>query len=260
MLLAIDVGNTNTAFAVYRDRDLLAHWRVATDATRTADEYLVLLSSLFERSKLDIQGTSGVCIASVVPDVLRPLADFSLRYLGIGEPVVLTSDTAVGIEVRYNPPTDVGADRLANAAAAHELYTGPVIVVDFGTAITLDAVSADGQYLGGAIAPGIEIATEALFHRAAQLRRMQFSAPPAAIGSTTVESLQSGIIYGFADQVDGLVDRFRLEMGAEAKVVATGGLAEIIAPHSRTIQEVNPLLTLEGLRIIYSRQQTTQNV
>lgn len=253
MLLTVDVGNTNTAFAVFRDKEILADWRARTNARRTADEYWVLLSNLFQQAGLQASDFDGLCLSSVVPGAIEPLKRFSRKYLNIQDALVLSAATDMGITVHYSPPSDVGADRLANAAAALEIFGGPAIIVDFGTATTLDVVSADGEYLGGAIAPGIEIAVEALISQAARLRRVEFAAPPTAIGTTTAESLQSGIVFGFAAQVDGMVDRFRAELGEEVKVIATGGLAELIAPHTRTIQEVAPQLTLEGLRIIFER-------
>jgi len=256
VLLAIDVGNTNTTCAVFDGERLAADWRIGTVARRTEDEYSALFSVLLERDGLAFDQIDGAAISSVVPAAIFPLVKFARLRLHIENPVVLSAEDA-GIRVNYLPKTDVGADRLANAVAAHAFYGGPVIVVDFGTATTFDAVGADGTYLGGAIAPGIETAVEALVAKAAQLRRVQYVRPPSAVGKTTVESLQSGVLFGFAGQVDGIVARFREEIGAEARVVATGGLAELIASESRTIQEINPLLTVQGLRLVWERRRTS---
>lgn len=253
MLLAIDVGNTNTTFAVFDGEILKADWRIGTVARRTEDEYSVLLIGLFDRDGLQPSAIDGVAISSVVPATISPLVKLSGLMFGIETPLVLTAESA-GIEVRYTPKSDVGADRLANAVAAHALYGGPVIVVDFGTATTFDAVGADGAYLGGAIAPGIETSIDALVAKAAQLRRIRYIHPPSAVATSTVESLQSGVVFGFAGQVDGIVEMFRREIGEGARVIATGGLAELISSESKTIEDVNPLLTLIGLRLIHERQ------
>ena len=253
MLLAIDAGNTYITFAVYDGDRLAADWRVNSDARRTADEYAVLIAGLAERASLSLSQLTTVSIGSVVPRAVAALVEFSRRYLGVEDPFLLTPEVDLGIRICYEPRTDVGADRIANAVAAHALYSGPVIVVDLGTAITFDAVGENGDYLGGAIAPGVEVSLEALISHAAQLRRVALVAPPKAIGTTTVTSVQSGMIYGFAGQVDGVVLRLQEEMGGGAHVVATGGLAELIAPHSRSIREVHPTLTLEGLRLAYER-------
>lgn len=259
MLLAIDVGNTNITFAVFDGSRLAASWRIGTVARRTEDEYSVLLCGLFQRDGLSTQQIDGIAISSVVPATIFPLSKLAKHQFHIEDPFVLRSGEDAGIAVRYFPQTDVGADRLANAVGAHELYGGPVIVVDFGTATTFDAVAADGTYLGGAIAPGIESSVEALVAKAAQLRRVQYVRPASPVATTTVESLQAGVLYGFAGQVDGIVERFREEMGKNARVVATGGLAGLIASESKTIEEVNPMLTLEGLRLVYERRQKMQS-
>lgn len=253
MLLAIDVGNTNTTFAVFNGEHIAADWRIGTVARRTEDEYVVLVSGLMERDELESRMIDGIIISSVVPATVFPLVRLAAKQFGIDNPIVLNADNA-GVDVRYNPRTDVGADRLANAVAAHALYGGPVIVVDFGTATTFDVVGADGAYLGGAISPGIETSLEALVTKAAQLRRVMYVKPPSVIGTSTIESLQSGVIYGFAGQVDGIVEKLREEIGKDARVIATGGLAVLIASESRTIEKVDPLLTLNGLRLIYERR------
>jgi len=253
MLLAIDVGNTNITFAVFDGVELRADWRIGTVARRTGDEYAALLITLFAQQRLTLADIDGVAISSVVPATVDALLRFSKKHLGIDDPLVLSAEMDLGIGVDYYPRHDVGADRIANAIGAHVKYGGKLIVVDLGTGTTLDAVSEDGTYLGGAIAPGIQISLEALFARAAKLTGVQLVPPDKAIGDTTAGSLQSGTIFGFAGMVDSLVDRFQVEMGGGAKVIATGGLANVIAEHSRTIEICDEMITLDGLRIIYNR-------
>jgi len=249
LLLAIDVGNTNVTFAVFDGTNPVSDWRVSTQADRTADEYAGLLLTLFEVKGIHFSQIDCVGISSVVPSTIEALVRFSRKHLHVSDPVVVNANIDFGIRVNYFPVSDVGADRIVNAIAAHSKYPGPVIVVDFGTATTLDAVSADGTYLGGAIAPGIRISIDALFSRAARLTGVALEAPESAIGTTTTQSLQSGIVFGYAGQVDSLVDRFVVEMGGNVTVIATGGQAELIAKYSRTIQHVDELLTLEGIRL-----------
>lgn len=253
MLLAIDVGNTNSTFAVFKNDEILANWRLGTTAWRTGDEHAGLLSPLFAQAQIAFGDIDGVVISSVVPPTLDALAVFCRKYLSVTRPVILSSETDIGMPLKYRPVGDIGADRLANAVCASEKYGVPVIIVDFGTATTLDAVNRDGEYIGGAIAPGIQISLDALFSRAARLMGVSLDAPENAIGQSTAESLQSGIIYGFAGQVDALARRFVGELGADTRVVATGGLAHVIADHSETIELCDDLLTLEGLRIIHER-------
>lgn len=252
LLLALDVGNTHVTAGVFRGSELLARWRLQTDRTRTEDEYGVFLRHLFAVAGLAPEEVEGVAISSVVPPLNWILEKLSRRYFGC-EPLMVRPETDTGIEIRCDNPREVGADRIVNAVAAHILYGGPCIVVDFGTATTFDVISAAGEYLGGAIAPGILTATEALFQKAAKLPRIELVDPGTAIGKNTITSMQAGIVYGFAGQVDALVRRIQREMGEEAKVIATGGLATMVADQTETINVVDLDLTLTGLRLIYER-------
>ena len=251
MLLAVDVGNTQTVFGLFDGERLVEHWRVATEDERTADELAALLGRLLELRELGFDAVTGVCLSSTVPGLLRAYEELAERHVG-APLLVLGPGIKTGIPVLYDDPREVGPDRIANAVAARERYGAPCIVVDFGTSTNFDAVSEAGEYVGGVLAPGIEISMDALFARAARLQKVDFTAPPAVIGKTTTSALQSGLVYGFAGQVDGIVGRMRAELGDTAPVVATGGLAELIAPHSETIGRVDPLLTLEGLRLIWA--------
>ncbi len=250
MLLAVDAGNTQTVFGLYEDGRLLEHWRVATEAQRTGDELGALVGRFIDLSTVD-----GVCLSSSVPALVREYEVFAERWAK-APLLVLGPGVRTGIAIRYDDPREVGPDRIANAVAAKERYGAPCIVVDFGTSTNFDVVSPEGEYVGGVLAPGIEISMEALFSRAARLIKVDFAEPPTVIGKTTAGGLQSGLVYGFAGQVDGIVEAIRGELGAEAQVVATGGLAELITPHSKTIGSIDPLLTLEGLRLVWERNQS----
>jgi len=254
MLLAIDVGNTQTLVGLFNGDDLADHWRIATDAHRTSDELALMIQQFlgFHGFSFD-DSVTGVCVSSVVPRVTAELRQLTERYFSLPA-LVVEPGVRTGMPILYDNPKEVGADRIANAVGAFELYGGPVLVVDFGTATTVEAISDKGEYLGGAIFPGVEISLDALFERAAGLRRVELAAPKHVIGKSTVESIQSGAIYGFAAEVDGLVDRFAAEVG-ECTVVATGGLADTILPFSRTVQQYEPWLTLFGLRIIFERNR-----
>jgi type III pantothenate kinase len=254
MLLCIDAGNTQTVIGLFNDKDLADHWRIASVADRTADELALMIQQFLGFHGFSFESQiSGVAISSGVPRVTTELREMCDRYFGFPA-LVLEPGVRTGMPILYDNPKEVGADRIANAVAAYDLYGGPSIVVDFGTANTIEAISADGEYLGGAIFPGIEISMDALFERAAALRRVELVEPRNVIGKSTVESIQSGAVYGFSGQVDALVERFQKELG-DCSVVATGGLAEPILPHSRTIQHYEPWLTLQGLRIIFERNQ-----
>ena len=259
MLLAIDTGNTQTIIGTFAARsdgrfepDVSHHWRIATNAERTSDEMALLVAQLLDLRGLDI-GTSitGVAISSVVPHLTAALREMCERYFNVPT-LVLEPGVRTGVPILYNDPREVGADRVANAVAAYDLYGGPTVVVDFGTATIVDAISSKGEYLGGALFPGIEISLDALFGRAAGLRRVELIEPKHVIGKSTVESIQSGAVYGFAGQVDALVRRFRNELG-DSTVVATGQLAEFLAPLTESIEHVEPWLTLFGLRLLFER-------
>jgi type III pantothenate kinase len=248
VLLAVDVGNTQTALGLY-DADLTDHWRLATERTTTADELGVLLGGLLDFDRVD-----GICLASTVPVLIREWELLASKWAE-APLLVVGPGVKTGIPIRYDDPREVGPDRIVNSVAAKERYGAPVVVVDFGTSTNFDVVSPAGEYVGGVLAPGIEISMDALFARAARLVKVDYTAPESVIGKTTVGGLQSGLVYGFAGQVDGIVDRIREELGADAPAVATGGLAALITPHTRTIERVDPFLTLDGLRIVWELNQ-----
>jgi len=250
MFLAIDIGNTNITLGVYEAEQLAATWRLATVHDRMADEYGIALLQLMAHRRIDPGRISGVAIASVVPALTGTFRRVCAEYVG-QDPLVVDAGVKTGVRIRYENPREVGADRVVDCAAVQAKYGGPACVVDFGTATTFDAISREGDYLGGAIAPGIGIAAEALFARASKLYRVEIAAPPRAIGSNTVAALQAGIFFGYVGLVEGLVARFRKELGDDTTVIATGGLAEVVAKETQIIQHVDPWLTLDGLRLIY---------
>ena len=249
MLLAVDVGNTQTVFGLFEDAELAEHWRIATERSRSGDE----LGAMF-RAFLDLDRVDGICVSTTVPQLARSYADFASRYTR-AELLEVGPGVKTGMPMRYDDPREVGPDRIANAVAAAAGYGPPCIVVDFGTSTNFDVVSPEGEYVGGVLAPGIEISMDALFQRAARLFKVDYAEPPTVIAKNTAASLQSGLVYGFAGQVDGIVERIRGELGVEAQTVATGGLAELIAPHARTLERVDPFLTLEGLRLVWERNR-----
>ena len=253
MLLVLDIGNTNIVLGVYDGDTLAASWRVATVAERTDDEHVHLVRDLLAGAGITPDRIEGVIVACVVPRLADPITGMCEK-LFTASPTFVTGDASLGVKIDYRSPGEVGADRIANAAAAHALYGCAVIVVDFGTATTFDAVAADGTYLGGAIAPGIQVATDALVSRTSQLHSVAFACPASPIGKTTTEGIQSGMYYGLIGQVEKLVASMREAMGGPVKVIATGGLAKVIASDCPCIEVVHETLTLEGLRILWERR------
>jgi len=252
MLLTIDVGNTNTVLGVFEGASLLAHWRLTTRREQTADEYGILVRNLFAMTGLDPTRVDAVALASVVPPLTPVLVELARQYLG-QEALVIGPGVNTGMPILYEPPGDVGADRIVNGVAAFAAYGGPVIVVDFGTATTLDVITRRGEYVGGVICPGIGISADALFQRAARLPRVDVRNPGRVVGRSTVGSMQSGLYFGYAAMCEGLIARIRAELGEPARVVATGGLAETLAAEISSVEAVDPVLTLTGLRLIWER-------
>lgn len=249
MLLALDIGNTNITLGVFRGEELKATWRIATDLARMPDEYGLMLNQLLPLRGVSPKDVDAVAMCSVVPPLTPTFVELSKDYLGVS-PLVVGAGTKTGIRILYDNPRDVGTDRIADAAAALELYGGPAIIVDFGTATVFDAVSKDGDYLGGALAPGMSVAADALFHSTSQLRRVELTSPPSAIGKNTIHATQSGLVLGYAELVKGMVARFDKELGGGSKVIATGGLATLMEREASIFDAVDPHLTLTGLRII----------
>ncbi len=254
MLLVIDVGNSNIVLGIYDGKNLLRNWRLSTDKSRTSDEYGVLLHSLFASASLDFKTIDAAIISSVVPPLTGVMEAISRDFFEL-TPYVVGPGIKTGMPIHYDNPKEVGADRIVNAVAGYEKYKCSLIIVDFGTATTFDYVNANGDYCGGAIAPGLAISMEALFQRASKLQRVDIVKPPHVIAKNTVNSMQAGIYYGYVGLVDGVVNRIKAESKDSPKVIATGGLANLIAPESLTIDEVDDFLTLDGLRILYERNR-----
>lgn len=255
MILVCDVGNTNIVLGVYDGEQLLRAWRMSTDRNKTSDEYGVYVRQLFEYEDFSINQIEDVIISSVVPSIMYALENMSKRYLE-KDPIVIGPGIKTGINIKYDNPKEVGADRIVNAVAAYEKYGGPIIVVDFGTATTFCAISESGDYLGGVISPGIVISSEALFQKASKLPRVELVKPEKVLNKNTVNSMQAGIVYGYVGMVDYIVSKMEEELGRKSKaVIATGGLATTIASESKVISNIEKMLTLEGLRIIYEKNK-----
>jgi type III pantothenate kinase len=254
MLLTIDIGNTNITLGLYQGDELGPRWRLATDLQRMPDEYGLQVLGLLRHADTGPEDLTGICMASVVPPLTGKLARACRDYLGV-EPLVVDAGVKTGVRIRYENPRAVGADRIVDAAAVQHLYGGPACVVDFGTGTTFDAISDAGDYLGGAIAPGVGVAAEALFTRAAKLPRVDLDRPPNVIGRNTAHAMQSGLLFGYVGLVEGMVARFRAELGPEMKTIATGGLARTIAGETDVLEIIAPWLTLEGLRVVWALNQ-----
>ena len=253
MLLVFDVGNTNMVLGVYEGTELKKHWRINTDKEKTSDEYGILISNLFQYDKVDMNSITDVIISSVVPNVMHSLENFCIKYCN-KKPLIVGPGIKTGLNIKYDNPKQVGADRIVNAVAAIEKYKSPMIIIDFGTATTFCAISEKGDYLGGTIAPGIKISSEALFQRASKLPRVELAKPGTAICKNTVSAMQSGIIYGYVGLVDKIISMMKSELGGDdIKVLATGGLSVLIASETDSIDYVDKFLTLEGLRLIYDK-------
>ncbi|WP_313757827.1 type III pantothenate kinase [Tissierella sp.] len=255
MLLVIDVGNTNIVFGVYDDKELLYDWRIATERDRTSDEYGLLFEQIFRYHGLNPKEVKNVIISSVVPPLMHTLPAMSIKYFGI-DPIVVGPGVKTGMNIKYDNPREVGADRIVNAVAAYEKYGGPLIIVDFGTAITFCAVSKEGDYLGGAITPGIKISAEALFMRTAKLPKVEIAKPDKVIAKNTTNSIQSGLVFGYIGMIDYIIEKMINEMGESentVNIIATGGFSNLIASESRYVKNIDKMLTLEGLRIIFER-------
>jgi type III pantothenate kinase len=255
MLLTIDIGNTNLTLGLYDNDTLTAHWRLATDHARMPDEYGLQFQGLLENARHNKKELTGICVASVVPQLTSRVVQACREYLD-QEPFIVDVGIKTGIKVKYEDPRAVGADRIADAVAVHYLYKCSACVIDFGTATTFNAVTQNGEYLGGAITAGINLATEALFTHAAKLPRIDLQRPPSVIGRNTVHAMQAGLLFGYVSMVEGMVERFRKELGPEMKVIATGGLAEIIAQETNVIEIIAPWLTLDGLRILWDQNHS----
>ncbi len=257
MLLVIDVGNTNIVFGVYQDKELLYDWRIATEKDRTSDEYGLLFEQIFRYNGIDPKDVENVIISSVVPPLMHTLPAMSMKYFNIN-PIVVGPGVKTGMNIKYDNPREVGADRIVNAVAAYEKYGGPLIIVDFGTAITFCAVSKEGDYLGGAITPGIKISSEALFLRTAKLPKVEIAKPEKVVAKNTINSIQSGLVYGYIGLVDYIIEKMIDEMGSndnQVNIIATGGFSNLIASESKYIKKIDKFLTLDGLRIIYERNK-----
>lgn len=255
MIFVMDIGNTNIVLGVYEGKKLVAHWRMSTDKDKLPDELGMFFISLLQYEGIGIDSIEAVIIASVVPSIMYSLENAIRKYFNV-DPVLISPGTKTGMNIKYENPREVGADRIVNAVAAIDIYGGPLIIVDFGTATTFCAINSKGEYLGGAICPGMEISVDALFQKASKLPRVELAMPKNIIGRNTVQSIQAGIIYGYVGQIDYIVKRMKKEINEDdIKVIATGGLAKLVATECETIDEINDNLTLEGLRIIYEKNK-----